>query len=684
MNEPSHDASHESTENNQDPGLDSDSELPATDNTESPDSSEDSPPNGNAPPRLTGSTVPTPKIPPMILYMLLICGAFFLLDTVVLGSMGHNELRYDLFLSYVEEGKIAKINVGPTEVYGEFKENTEIPAKREGTTVHTKKFLTVRVFGDNDLIAEVIKTIKKQEGRVSGLPDNSAVTQIFMWGILILLMLGGWFFILKKLSPQRHAMSFGRSKARIVAENEIDVRFADVAGIDEAKEELQELILFLKDAERFERLGARIPRGVLLVGAPGTGKTMLAKAVAGEAEVPFFSLSGSDFVEMFAGVGASRVRNLFSQAQKSAPCIVFIDELDAIGKVRGVGHSGAHDEREQTLNQLLSEMDGFETSSGVIMLAATNRPEILDPALLRPGRFDRQVTVDRPDLRGRRAILEVHAKKIKIDEDVNLDGIAKTTPGFVGADLANLVNESALMAARHDQSTVMNKNFEDALERIVAGLEKRERIIRPQEKRRIAIHETGHALVALARESTDPVHRISIISRGAAALGYTMQLPVEDRYLLTARELEERLEVMLGGRVAEKVILGDLSTGAADDLNRAVKLARRMVKEFGMSERMGPTAFANSLQSRYLDGSSQSGPKDYSEETAREIDQEIRKLINDAENRVFELLSKSRDAVLQIAEVLIEKETMDQQELLDVAIAEKAQIHDSKLGQESS
>jgi cell division protease FtsH len=684
MNQPSPEDQETTPTDVQDPSSDP---APSSPNDESTEPPSDPPPDGyysdNPPqakkvdktPRLAGSQIPQPKFPMIFVYLALILGGVFLLESVVMDSMGSNNLRYDMLMQFVQDGKVSKVSVGPQNITGELKELTEIPGTREGTTVSTKKFVTNRVHED----PELVKLLTKHKVEIHGVPDNSAFTQIFLWGILIACMLAGWFFILKRLNPQRSAAAFGRSKAHIVAEDEIDVRFSDVAGIDEAKEELQELILFLKDAERFERLGARIPKGVLLVGPPGTGKTLLAKAVAGEADVPFFSLSGSDFVEMFAGVGASRVRDLFSQAQKSAPCIVFIDELDAIGKIRGVGNSGAHDEREQTLNQLLSEMDGFEDNAGIIMLAATNRPEILDPALLRPGRFDRQVSVDRPDLRGRKAILEVHAKNVKMNEEVQLDQIAKTTPGFVGADLANLINEAALIAARSDQDSVKSKDFDAAFERIVAGLEKRQRIMRPQEKRRIAIHETGHALVALARESTDPVHRISIISRGVAALGYTMQMPTEDRYLLTAQELEERLEVMLGGRVAEKVILGDLSTGAADDLSRAVQLARRMVKEFGMSEQIGPTAFASSGGSRYLGGATDSGRKEYSEETAREIDQEIRRIINEAESRVHGLLSKSRDAVLQIAERLMEMETMDQDELLEVAVAEQAEVHPTKL-----
>lgn len=645
---------------------------------EEPGDPDKAPPSDDRPrhqqaPRLTGSSVPGPKIPPVFIYLFLILGGVLVFETILMGSMTGNQLRYDLFLKHVKAGEVKKVKVGLHEITGEFNEELEIPGIKEGSTLKTKTFTSNRVHEHRELIP----LLDEYKVEIEGSPDNSAMVQIMLWGGLFVFMLVIWYFIFKRLNPQRSAKAFGRSKARIIAENEIAVRFTDVAGIDEAKEELQELILFLKDAERFERLGAHIPRGVLLVGPPGTGKTLLAKAVAGEAGVPFYSLSGSDFVEMFAGVGASRVRNLFSQAHKNSPCIVFIDELDAIGKARGGGHSGAHDEREQTLNQLLAELDGFETETGVIMLAATNRPEILDPALLRPGRFDRQVSVDRPDLQGRREILKVHAKKITMKKGIDLEQVAKTTPGFAGADLANLVNEAALMAARHNKEAVEGKDFEAAFERIVAGLEKRQRILRPQEKRRVSIHEVGHALVALARESSDPVHRISIISRGAAALGYTMQLPVEDRFLLTMQELEDRMDVMLGGRVAEKVILGDLSTGASDDLNRAVQLARRMVKEFGMSDKLGPTAFANSPKARYLDGSD-AGPRQYSEETAREIDQEIRKMINASESRVSELLSKAKDALLKIADILFEKETLDHEELLEVAISENAPVHPSK------
>jgi len=598
------------------------------------------------------------------IYLAILLGTFYLLDRFVVQASGRVEIRYDAFVKMVEDGKVKSVDVNDQELSGELKK--ELPLEvAPGKTLPRKRFRVLRVRSHEKLIELLIA----KGVEVTGEPDSSALTQVLVWGVLIALMLGGWFIILKKLSPQSQVMSFGRSRAKVVAESELEVRFKDVAGIDEAKDELEELILFLKQPERFQRLGARIPRGVLLVGSPGTGKTMLAKAVAGEAQVPFYSLSGSDFVEMFAGVGASRVRDLFEQAQGNAPCIVFIDELDAIGKVRGIGFSGAHDEREQTLNQLLSEMDGFDSQNGVIILSATNRPEVLDPALLRPGRFDRQIVVDRPDLRGRQEILEVHGAKVILGEDIDLPAVARQTPGFVGADLANLVNEAALLAARRDQDAVTMPNFDEALQRVIAGLEKRRRVIRPEEKRRIAVHESGHALVAVLSEYADPVHRVSIVSRGVAALGYTMQLPVEERYLMTRRELEDRLDVLLGGRCAERVVLGSVSTGASDDLRRALSLARRMVMEFGMSEGFGAVAFADETRSSFLDGSGNeaSKPRTYSEETARELDIELRGIIDGAEKRVLGLLEKHLPALDAVSTALLEHETLLEEELLRIA-----------------
>jgi cell division protease FtsH len=456
----------------------------------------------------------------------------------------------------------------------------------------------------------------------------------------------------------------GRNRAKIYAQSEIGVTFNEVAGVDEAKAELQEVVEFLKTPKKFQLLGGRIPKGVLLVGPPGTGKTMLAKAVAGEAGVPFFSVSGSEFVEMFVGLGAARVRDLFAQAQEKAPCIIFVDELDALGKARGANPLGGHDEREQTLNQLLVEMDGFDPKKGVIIMAATNRPEILDPALLRPGRFDRQVLVDRPDIQGREAILQVHAKGVKLAPEVDLKVLAARTPGFVGADLANLINEGALLAARKNKTQVEMADLEEAIDRVVAGLEKKARVMSPKERERVAHHEAGHALVAASVPTGDPVHKISIIPRGIAALGYTLQLPTGDRYLLTRSELLDRLAVLLGGRAAEQLTYGEVSTGAQNDLQRAADIARRMVKEYGMSERLGAVAFEPERRPLFLPGGDGlGGGRAYSEETAREIDMEVKRIVDETETRVKDLLSKRDRDLKAIAQRLLEKEVLEGEEL---------------------
>jgi len=459
-------------------------------------------------------------------------------------------------------------------------------------------------------------------------------------------------------------MTIGKSKARVYVEHKTGVTFDDVAGIDEARGELMEVVDFLKNPERYRRLGGKIPKGVLIVGAPGTGKTLLAKAVAGEAGVPFFSLSGSDFVEMFVGVGAARVRDLFAQAQEKAPSIIFIDELDALGKARGVSPIvGGHDEREQTLNQLLAELDGFDTQKGVMILAATNRPEILDPALLRPGRFDRQVVLDRPDLRGREKILKVHVRDVKLAPGLDLSLVAARTPGFVGADLANLVNEAALHAARVGKESVDAVDFDEAIDRVVGGLERRSRVINPKEKEIVAYHEAGHALVAESRQHADRVAKISVIPRGVAALGYTQQQPTEDRYLMTRAELLDRLDVLLGGRVAEELIFGDISTGAQDDLQRATDMARHMVARYGMSDALGLATFEPPRQALFLNVPSMA-QREYSEETARRIDDEIRKLFEAAHGRVRETLTAKRDVLTSLAKLLIEKEVVSRDDLM--------------------
>jgi cell division protease FtsH len=484
-------------------------------------------------------------------------------------------------------------------------------------------------------------------------------------GLFILLFV----YIFRRIGGAGSPMAFGRSRGKLYAQEELGICFHDVAGIDEAVEEVKEIVDFLKSPEKYQRLGGRIPRGVLLVGPPGTGKTLLAKAIAGEAGVPFFSLSGSDFVEMFVGVGAARVRDMFEQAVAKAPCIIFIDELDALGKTRGTSVVGGHDEREQTLNALLVEMDGFVSNSSVIVMAATNRPEMLDPALLRPGRFDRQVLVDRPDIRGREDILKVHVKSVKLDDKISLKDIAAITPGFVGADLANLVNEAALLAARKGKATVGIEEFNEGVERVTAGLEKKQRVMSEDEKQRVAFHEAGHAVVACALPNTDQVHKVSIIPRGFAALGYTLQRPAADRYLLTQSELESRIMVLLAGTVAEEIVLGDISTGAQNDLERASEISRSMVMDYGMS-RLGRVNYRESSRSIFLGAAQDDRVHNFSEETAREIDEEVRRLLEESLVRVREILISRREALIAVAERLIDIESLESEELKRI-IAEK-------------
>jgi cell division protease FtsH len=476
-----------------------------------------------------------------------------------------------------------------------------------------------------------------------------------------------WFFLIKRMSggPQG-VLSLGKARVKVYGDKDVKVTFKDVAGIDEAKNELEEVVQFLKDPEKSQRLGGRIPKGVLLVGAPGTGKTLLAKAVAGEAGVFFFSMSGSEFVEMIVGVGAARIRDLFKQAKEHAPCIIFLDEMDALGKARGLNPMGGHDEREQTLNQLLVEMDGFDPRAGVIILAATNRPDILDPALLRPGRFDRHVAIDKPDIRGREAILKVHAKDVELGPDVDLKKVAAMTPGFVGADLANLINEAALIAARGDADEVTMANFGQAAERIIGGLEKKNRAMSPKEKKIVAYHESGHALVAMLLPSADPVSKVSIIPRGIAALGYTQQLPTEDRYLMTRDELLDRLQVLLAGRAAEEVIFGDISTGAQNDLQRASDIVSSMVMDYGMSERLGLLTHSHQ-QSRYLDMGLAPREREFSERTAQQIDEEKSRIIDEAHQQVLLKLNDHRRSLEKLAAILLEKESIDGEELKNFA-----------------
>ncbi|MFQ5883089.1 MAG: ATP-dependent zinc metalloprotease FtsH [Candidatus Methylomirabilales bacterium] len=500
---------------------------------------------------------------------------------------------------------------------------------------------------------------------------------LFGWILPVALMAGIWVLLMSRIGGgPTQALTFGRSKAKIYDRKELKTTFADVAGVDEAKAELMEVVDFLRDPNKYQRLGGRIPKGVLLVGPPGSGKTLLARAVAGEANVPFFYISGSDFVEMFVGVGAARVRDLFEQAKNNAPCIVFIDELDAIGKVRGgtVGAIGGHDEREQTLNQLLVEMDGFDSSKGVIIMSASNRPEVLDAALLRAGRFDRQVVVDKPDVQGREAILRVHARNVKIAPHVDLRVIAARTPGFAGADLANIVNEAALLAARKGKEAVDLKELEEAIDRVIAGLEKKSRVLSERDRDIVAHHEMGHTLVAASVAHVDPVHKVTVIPRGVGALGMTYQLPTEDRYLLTRAELEDRIAVLLGGRVAEEIVYGEVSTGAHNDLERATDLARAMVTQYGMSQRLGPLTFGNSQQAQFLKGAGYAKEGRFSEETARLIDEEVRALVERIYDRVREILIRKKELLVRAAEELKRAETLEGEQLRRLLTEESLEV----------
>jgi cell division protease FtsH len=598
-----------------------------------------------------------------IVYFILAFSTMLMVQNYFFSS--HVELiRYSQFKSLIKKGLITDLAIGETTIQGEMKGEgvkeiftaeklKDVPQDvREGKKPY--RFVTVRV-EDPGLTAEL------EAARV---PFNGEVTSTWLptllsWVIPAALFFLIWSYFAKKMgSAGSGLMQIGKSKAKVYIEKATGVTFADVAGIDEAEEEVAEVVGFLKDPDKYQRLGGHIPKGVLIVGPPGTGKTLLARAVAGEAGVPFFSLSGSDFVEMFVGVGAARVRDLFMQAVKHAPSIIFIDELDAIGKARGVNMLTSNDEREQTLNQLLAEMDGFDPNQGVIIMAATNRPEILDAALLRPGRFDRQILVDRPDIKGRTKILQLHAKKVKLSTDLDLAVVAAKTPGFVGADLANIVNEAALLAARQDKESIEMAEFDEAIERVVAGLQKKSHVINPKEKKIVAYHESGHALVAELVPGADPVSKISIIPRGIAALGYTTQLPTEERYLMTRSELLARICVLLGGRVAEEITFGDISTGAQNDLQRATEIARTMITQFGMSEKLGLASLEGARTATFLNVPTQS-PKEYSEETARLIDEEVKTILSEACIRARDLLFSRRAALEALAELLLEKEVVD-------------------------
>jgi cell division protease FtsH len=567
------------------------------------------------------------------------------------------ELAYSDFKRALADGKVQQVTVSPTEIQGIL---TDSSGK-------SQPFHTLRV-EDPDLV----RLLGEKGVQFAGKTQGSLMGSILAWILPVAVMFALWnFFMMRMGTGGSGVLSIGKSKARLVVADPGAKRitFADAAGIEEAKEELQEVVDFLKTPKRFEALGGRIPRGILLVGAPGTGKTLLAKAVAGEAGVPFFNISGSEFVEMFVGVGAARVRDLFAQAAGKAPCIIFIDELDALGKARGYNPMGGYDEREQTLNQLLTEMDGFDTRKGVIIMGATNRPEILDPALLRPGRFDRQVVVDRPDLIGREAILRVHIGGVKLAAAVDLRVIAQRTPGFVGADLANIVNEAALLAARRGMSEVTMAEFDEAIDRVVAGLEKRKRLISPKEKKVVAFHESGHAVVGHILGNMDAVQKISIVPRGIAALGYTIQLPTEDRYLVTKRELEGKLSSLLGGRVAEELFFNDVSTGAQNDLFKATDIARAMVKEYGMSERLGLSTYERP-HNPFLQGDSYfHAEKEYSERIASEIDEEVKRILQQAHESAKKIIEEKRATVESLAALLLEKEVVDRGEFLKIVEA---------------
>ncbi len=588
-----------------------------------------------------------------IVMLVLVAGTVALLLTWVSSSTPAETTGYSAFLDSVKAGKVEKVVQDG--------ETLTVTPKGGGVayTVVVQNSITGEVLTDMmRAAAEGNATLPTDVYSRKQTADTSWVG-LLLTGLLPLLVIGGFIFFMMRQAQgtNNQAMSFGKSRARMFLGNKTVVTFADVAGVDEAKLELQEVVEFLKYPEKFNSLGARIPRGVLLVGPPGTGKTLMARAVAGEAGVPFFSISGSEFVEMFVGVGASRVRDLFDQAKRNSPCIVFVDEIDAVGRQRGAGLGGSHDEREQTLNQILVEMDGFDTSTNVIVVAATNRPDVLDPALLRPGRFDRQVILDRPDMRGRTAILKVHVKGKPLDKTVSVEEVARQSPGFSGADLANLVNEAAILAARRNKKVVGQNDFSEALERIVAGPERKSRVISDEEKRIIAFHEGGHAVVQRILPKCDPVAKVTVISRGMA-LGYTMALPTEDRYLQSKTEFEDKIAGLLGGNVAERLVFGDTTTGASNDIEKATDLARRMVTEFGMSDKLGPLSFGKRDEMVFL-GRSMGESRDYSDDVARIIDEEVRSIVDRAYERATEVLTTHRDRLDRLAEKLIAEESVE-------------------------
>ena len=555
------------------------------------------------------------------------------------------QIAYSDFIEAVEKGRVAEVTLQGKEVLGHYTDKTAF-----------------RTFSPDD--PDLVRTLRESGVSIQAKPDKESpwyVTVLISW-FPMLLLIGVWIFFMRQMQGGGgKAMSFGKSRARLLSQDETKVSFADVAGIDEAKEEVEEIIEFLKNPKKFTKLGGRIPKGVLLMGPPGTGKTLLAKAIAGEAGVPFFSISGSDFVEMFVGVGASRVRDLFIQGKKNAPCIIFIDEIDAVGRHRGAGLGGGHDEREQTLNQLLVEMDGFESTEGVILIAATNRPDVLDPALLRPGRFDRQIIIPRPDIRGREGILKVHTKEVPLASDVDLSVLARGTPGFSGADLENLVNEAALAAARVGKTTVGMDDFEKAKDKVMMGAERRSLVLSEEEKRNTAYHEAGHALVAMKLPNADPIYKVSIIPRGRA-LGVTQQLPIDERHTYTREYLLDRIAVFLGGRAAEEIFLGHLTTGAGDDIDKATEIARRMVCKWGMSERLGPLTFGREEEQIFL-GREIATHKDYSEKIAEEIDEEVTRIVSSNLVRAKDILSEHKDRLERLAKTLLTREVLVGEEI---------------------
>lgn len=581
----------------------------------------------------------------VLFYLLIIIVMIWMFDFYGEKNAKPSEISYSSFLQHVQQDEIKQVTIVDNVISGKLKDG--------------KDFSTV---APND--SKLVEKLESKNVDIKAeLPPQPPWWMSILSSLLpMLIIVGLWFMFMNQGGAGGgKVMNFGKSRARRYDEEKLQVKFKDVAGVEEAKQELEEVVEFLKHPQKYNELGAKIPKGVLLYGPPGTGKTLLAKAVAGEAGVPFFSISGSDFVEMFVGVGASRVRDLFDQAKKNSPCIVFIDEIDAVGRQRGAGLGGGHDEREQTLNQMLVEMDGFSANEGIIMIAATNRPDILDPALLRPGRFDRQIVVDRPDIKGRTAILGVHIKGKPIGDDVNLDVIAQRTPGFTGADLSNLVNEAALLTARKDKKVINMPEMEEAAERVIMGPERKSRVISDKEKRLTAYHEGGHTIVGMLLEHTDPVHKVTIIPRGRAG-GYTLSLPKEDKYYATRSEMLDELKVLLGGRVAEAIVLKEISSGASNDLQRATQLARQMICEYGMSDNIGPVTFGHRQDQVFL-GRDIARDKDYSEEVAAEIDKEVRSFMEDAYAATEQLLSENIDKLHVIAEALMEKETLDEEEI---------------------